>query len=121
MAFKSLRHQVLKRLMQIDSNIIVKLGDGELEFEAPPLNAFAQIIGLEEKPLEEQADYLFSMLLGVRGNLQYRDGSQVTVESLKAHKITIPFFARLKTAYFTALRDAKSDEAAGKNDGTPAS
>ena len=104
--------------MQIDSNLIVKVGDAEFVFEAPSLNEWTTVLSLFEKSMPEQADILFGKLLGVR-NLSYKDGTPVTVESLKEKRCTIPFFREVKDAWVEALKSARQSEAEAKKDETP--
>ena len=100
--------------MQIDNDLVVKLGDGEVIFDEPGLNDWTVMLAMDGKALDEQADILVSKIKGVSG-LTYRDGSAVTVEDLKAKKVPARFFTQLITAWTRAIVEGIKGEAEAKN------
>jgi hypothetical protein len=106
--------------MIIDEEILeVLLGDGKLVFLDPQLKGFAQMTAVEKVDPEERADLLFSQLLAVE-NLFYRDGTPVTVESLREKKCSIKFFTQVVLAYYDAIGKRTQAEAEAKKEGSTA-
>lgn len=97
----------------IDQDVVVTLGDGKVVFEEPGLNDWAFLTELSNKTLEEQADMLVPKIKEVTG-LNYASGEAVTIETLKAKKISARFFVQLVKGWSDAiLASFKSDASEG--------
>jgi hypothetical protein len=90
--------------MIIDSDLVVKVGDGIAVFEEPTLRDWAILVDMEKKTLEQQADLLIPKLKELRG-FQYKDGTDVSVEDIKNKKFSAKFFLQLMTAWSRAVVD----------------
>lgn len=88
--------------MIIDSDLVVKVGDGIAIFEEPTLRDWAVLVDMEKKTLEQQADLLIPKLKEVQG-FSYKDGSPVTVEDIRNKKFSAKFFLQLITAWTRAV------------------
>lgn len=88
--------------MIIDSDLVVKVGDGIAIFEEPTLRDWAILVDMEKKTLEEQAELLLPKLKEIKG-FQYKDGTSVTVDDLKNKKFSAKFFLQLITAWTKAV------------------
>jgi hypothetical protein len=93
-----------KWIMIIDSDLVVKVGDGIAVFEEPTLRDWAILVDMEKKTLEQQADLLIPKLKELRG-FQYKDGTDVSVEDIKNKKFSAKFFLQLMTAWSRAVVD----------------
>lgn len=100
--------------MIIDADLEVKIGDGVVVFEEPNLRDWAILSDLAGKSLEEQADIIIPKIKELK-NLQYRDGSDVTLESLKAKKFSAKFFLTLIRSWSQAIVAGIRVEAEEKN------
>lgn len=101
--------------MIIDSDLVVKIGDGVAVFEEPTLRDWAIMVEMSGKTLEEQADILLPKLKELKG-FEYRDGSEVTLADLKDKKFSAKFFLQLVRAWSSAIVDGLRDEANEKNE-----
>lgn len=100
--------------MQIENDLVVKLGDGEVVFDEPGLNDWTLMLQMDGKTLEEQADVLLPKVKGTRG-LTYRDGREVTVEDIRAKKFPARFFMVLLRGWTQGVIDGIKGEAEAKN------
>lgn len=100
--------------MAIDAELKVAIDGGFVYFESPQLNEWARIVEMDSKPVEEQAELLTSRLLRVEG-LVKRDGSVVTVETLKNKDYPTSFFFQLKAKWIQSVIDSAKGEASEKN------
>jgi hypothetical protein len=89
-------------IMIIDSDLVVKVGDGIAVFEEPTLRDWAILVDMEKKTLEQQADLLIPKLKEVTG-FYYKDGTAVTVEDICNKKFSAKFFLQLITAWTKAV------------------
>lgn len=101
--------------MKIDNDLVVKIGDGEAIFEEPSLRDWAVMVEMEKKTLDEQADVLLPKLKELRG-FEYQDGTEVTVEDMKAKKFSAKFFLMLMKAWTKEIVNSLRDEAESKNE-----
>lgn len=88
--------------MIIDSDLVVKVGDGVAVFEEPTLRDWAILVDMEKKSLDQQADLLVPKLKELRG-FEYRDGTPVTVEDIRNKKFSAKFFLQLMQAWTKAV------------------
>lgn len=88
--------------MIIDSDLVVKVGDGIAIFDEPTLRDWAILVDMEKKTLEQQAELLLPKLKEVQGFF-YKDGSAVTVEDLRNKKFSAKFFLQFITAWTKAV------------------
>jgi hypothetical protein len=91
-------------IMIIDSDLVVKVGDGIAVFEEPTLRDWAVLVDMDKKTLEQQADLLIPKLKEVQG-FSYKDGSPVTVDDIRNKKFSAKFFLQLITAWSRAVVD----------------
>lgn len=103
--------------MIIESDLVVKIGDGVAVFDEPTLRDWAIMLDMSGKSLEEQADILLPKLKELRG-FEYKDGTPVTVEDLKNKKFSAKFFFQLVQAWSRAIGEGIRGEAEQKNDVT---
>jgi hypothetical protein len=103
--------------MIIDNDLVVPVGDGTIIFDEPSLRDWAIIVDMTGKSLEEQADVIIPKMREIRG-LQYRDGSPVTIDDLKAGKFSAKFFFTLVQAWSKAIVQGLKGESDSKNDVT---
>ncbi len=90
--------------MIIDSDLVVKVGDGVAIFEEPTLRDWAILVDMEKKTLEQQAELILPKLKEIQG-FQYKDGTPVTVDDLKNKKFSAKFFIQLIAAWTRAVID----------------
>ena len=88
--------------MIIDSDLVVKVGDGIAIFEEPTLRDWAILVDMEKKTLEQQAELLLPKLKELQGFF-YKDGAPVTVDDIKGKKFSAKFFLQLLTAWTRAV------------------
>ena len=100
--------------MIIDTDLVVTIGDGTITFDEPTLRDWAIIVDMSGKTLEEQADVIIPKIKEIHG-LEYKDGSPVTIDSLKAGKFSAKFFMKLIQAWSRAIVDGIKGEAESKN------
>lgn len=103
--------------MIIDSDLVVKVGDGVAIFEEPTLRDWAIMVDMNGKSLEEQSDILLPKLKEIQG-FQYKDGTPVTVEDLKSKKFSAKFFLQLIQAWTKAIVEGLRGESEEKKDVT---
>jgi hypothetical protein len=103
--------------MIIDSDLVVKVGDGIAIFEEPTLRDWAVMVDMNGKSLEEQSDILLPKLKEIQG-FQYKDGTPVTVEDLKSKKFSAKFFLQLIQAWTEAIVEGLRGESEEKKDVT---
>lgn len=103
--------------MIIDSDLVVKVGDGTAIFEEPTLRDWAIMIDMNGKSLEEQSDILLPKLKEIQG-FQYQDGTPVTVQDLKNKKFSAKFFLQLIQAWTKAIVEGLRGESDEKKDAT---
>ena len=103
--------------MIIDSDLVVKVGDGVAIFEEPTLRDWAIMVDMGGKSLEEQSDILLPKLKEIQG-FQYKDGTPVTVEDLKSKKFSAKFFLQLIQAWTKAIVEGLRGESEEKKDVT---
>lgn len=103
--------------MIIDSDLVVKVGDGVAIFEEPTLRDWAVMVDMNGKSLEEQSDILLPKLKEIQG-FQYKDGTPVTVEDLKSKKFSAKFFLQLIQAWTKAIVEGLRGESEEKKDVT---
>lgn len=103
--------------MIIDSDLVVKVGDGIAIFEEPTLRDWAIMVDMSGKTLEEQSDILLPKLKEIQG-FQYKDGTPVTVEDLKSKKFSAKFFLQLIQAWTKAIVEGLRGESEEKKDVT---
>jgi hypothetical protein len=101
--------------MIIDSDLVVKVGDGIAIFEEPTLRDWATLVDMEKKTLEQQAELLLPKLKEVQG-FSYKDGSAVTVEDIKNKKFSAKFFLQLLTAWTRAVIEGIRGESEEKKE-----
>jgi hypothetical protein len=94
----------------IDDDIIVKFGDGKLRFQNPGRRAWLVLNNLgkgeDGKPLADEDAYkqLWDLLVSVE-NLSKKDGTPVTVETLRALDHPPLFYHQAARGYMQALTD----------------
>ena len=107
----------------IDPPIEVVIGDGKLVFEHPDdrtelvLASFGKKDGAKEGEYDEDLarDQLWGLLIGVE-NLSKRDGTPVTVESLRAGEHSKAFFRAALRAYSAmTVKALQGERADAKN------
>lgn len=103
--------------MIIDNDLTVKIGDGVAVFEEPTLRDWAVMIDMNGKSLEEQADILLPKLKELRG-FEYKDGTPVTIEDLKAKKFSARFLLQLIQAWVKSIVQDLKGEGDEKKDVT---
>lgn len=101
--------------MIIDSDLVVKVGDGIAVFEEPTLRDWAILVDMDKKTLEQQADLLIPKLKEVSG-FQYKDGTPVTVEDVRNKKFSAKFFLQLMTAWTRAVVEGIRGDSDEKKD-----
>jgi hypothetical protein len=100
--------------MIIDNDLTVNVGDGVAIFDEPTLRDWAILLDMDKKSLEEQVDILLPKLKSVEG-FKYRDGSDVSIEDIKAKKFSARFFLQLMIAWTKAVvSDLKGEGEAKK-------
>jgi hypothetical protein len=102
-------------IMIIDSDLVVKVGDGIAVFEEPTLRDWAILVDMDKKTLEQQADLLIPKLKEVSG-FQYKDGTPVTVEDVRDKKFSAKFFLQLMTAWTRAVVEGIRGDSDEKKD-----
>jgi len=102
-------------IMIIDSDLVVKVGDGIAVFEEPTLRDWAILVDMDKKTLEQQADLLIPKLKEVSG-FHYKDGTSVTVEDVRNKKFSAKFFLQLMTAWTRAVVDGIRGDSEEKKD-----
>jgi hypothetical protein len=102
-------------IMIIDSDLVVKVGDGIAVFEEPTLRDWAILVDMDKKTLEQQADLLIPKLKEVSG-FQYKDGTPVTVEDVRNKKFSAKFFLQLMTAWTRAVVEGIRGDSDEKKD-----
>jgi hypothetical protein len=108
----------------IDEDIVVKFGaDGKLTFKHPEADILVFLEGLnkdedgKDLPSDKQAAKLWDRyLIGVEG-LSKKDGTPVTVESLKAGDHSPLFFRRVLNAWVEACRNVLENNGADAKNG----
>lgn len=103
--------------MIIDSDLVVKVGDGIAIFEEPSLRDWATMLQMGEKTLDEQVDILIPKIKEVHG-FEYKDGSKATLEDIRNKKFSAKFFLQLIRAWTKAIVEGLQGEAEGKKDET---
>lgn len=102
-------------IMIIDSDLVVKVGDGVAIFEEPTLRDWAILVDMEKKTLEQQAELLLPKLKEIQG-FNYKDGTAVTVEDIKNQKFSAKFFLQLLTAWSRAVVEGIRGESEEKKE-----
>jgi len=100
--------------MIIDADLEVRVGDGLVVFEEPTLRDWAILSDMAGKTMEEQADIIIPKIKEIK-NLQYRDGTDVTVDDLRLKKFSAKFFLNLIRAWSQAIVAGFKTEAEEKN------
>lgn len=101
--------------MRIDEDLVVTIGDGTIVFEEPSLRDWATLTDLAGKSLEEQAEVIVPKIRSIQG-FEYSDGSQVTLDDLKAKKFSARFFLTLIKSWTQKIVAGMSSEADSKNE-----
>lgn len=102
-------------MQTIDQDLVVKVGELEFVFEEPSLNDWATIAKMEGTSLDQQADALFPKLKELRGESQYKDGTLVTLESVKEKKLPARVFLQIVKGWSQGVVAGLKGEADAKN------